>query len=603
MKRIATFGLLALLVIILAILPACTCHRVGDRIELDCWGDLIPCENLTYDLGSEAYWWDDAYIDDLHVTSLSGNYTDRVGYTFVVAASNAVDTSRADYICDGTDDDVQINAAITAATVGGRVKLSEGSFSCTANVLLSENITLVGQGMSTILTFTEKVVSNCIVMDGNFAQLGDMQIIVGAGCGAAGSRPNVVYATGRSDLLLENLYLVGDKTVGSDTSANRQNGICFANVDNSLLVNCTGTGNYYSGIRMHNSDYDILRDCTFSNNTYQGIFAEDSHYNTYDSCYCHSNTERGMWLKTSTDAKVNKGIYQSNGKSGIYWQSIDSSSLLEASLLSNTLHGLDTSGDYNRIGLTKAYDNTLDGLHLSTGDYNSFIGNTSESNTDDGLAIEGGVNTNYTVVDGNQLINNTGTDYVDNGNQTEYWGGSTNAYIELRPALDMSSVAAHGKPAIVTIGAYKGFSLPIWNAPANADEELYFEICVPNRWDGESDIDIHIACALGQANDDKNFKLELCWEHLTPGTDIVPATCNNVTAQVATGAGAAPYQTYQPTFVIDYDIDVGDVIVIDDILGARLRRIDATANEIAGNVIIFHMGVIFQRDKVGTPVP
>ena len=605
MKRIATFGLLVLLVILLVVLPACTCHMVGDRVELDCWGDILPCANATYDLGSPTYWWEDAYIANLQVGNITGNYTDVVGYTFVVAASDAEDPSRADYVCDGTDDDVQINTAITAATTGGSVKLSEGNFSCRANVLLSENVTLVGQGMSTILTFTEKVVTNCIVIDGNAVQLRDMRIVAGAGCGAAGGRPNIVYAIGKDGLLLENLYLIGDNTVGNDTSALRQNGIYFSNVDESKITNCVTTSNVYSGIRLSNAaDYNVISDSISYGNGKDGIVIDTSDDNTVESCHFYNNTERGIQLKDADNSSIGVCRCYSNTKSGIYMLGSDNNTLSGNFLISNGIHGLYLSGLNNRVVSNKAYNNSSDGINASGGgaipsNYNSFIGNTCDANGDDGLDIEGGVNSNYNVVDGNILIGNTDKDYVDNGNQTKYWGGSTNVYLEIRPELDETLIRANGKPDAVTVGVYRGYSLPLYSA----NEELFFNICVPDRWNESSDIVIHLDCCLSQAEDTKNFNLELGWEHYTPGVDIIPATANLVPVQAATGATATQYQSYRLNFIIDYDIDGADTIIADDNLGLRIRRIDATANEIAGEVIVEHVGVVFIRDKVGVPVP
>jgi len=54
-------------------------------------------------------------------------------------------------------------------------------------------------------------------------------------------------------------------------------------------------------------------------------------------------------------------------------------------------------------------------------------------------------------------------------------------WIEFRLDLDWSTVQAHGKPDHVTRGLFDGFSLPIYGAD---DEELYFEVCVPDRWMG-----------------------------------------------------------------------------------------------------------------------
>lgn len=172
-------------------------------------------------------------------------------------------------------------------------------------------------------------------------------------------------------------------------------------------------------------------------------------------------------------------------------------------------------------------------------------------------------------------------------------------YIEIRGDLDYETVRAKGKPTRVYQGINPGWSLPVYN---NDNEELFAEICVPNRYDGASDIKVHVVCWLAGAEDSKNFKLQISWEHFTPG-DVVPATGNDVEVQTATGAGAAQFQSYHVEFTIDYDIDTPDDIVADDILSLRIRRIAADANECAGEIVISHIGVIFRRDKLGVSSP
>ena len=72
--------------------------------------------------------------------------------TLTVAANNASDASkgRADYVCDGTADDVEIQAALDALpATGGVVQLSEGLFTTTSAIDFTDNSgsSLVGAGM------------------------------------------------------------------------------------------------------------------------------------------------------------------------------------------------------------------------------------------------------------------------------------------------------------------------------------------------------------------------------------------------------------------------------------------------------------------------
>lgn len=103
-------------------------------------------------LGANYY----AYrTDRSNITASSWEIPTGRGATFVVAASDAsaAEIAQADYITDGTADDVQIQAADTALPAyGGVVLLTGGTFNLSAGLTLSNNTTLVGtSSISTIL--------------------------------------------------------------------------------------------------------------------------------------------------------------------------------------------------------------------------------------------------------------------------------------------------------------------------------------------------------------------------------------------------------------------------------------------------------------------
>lgn len=101
-----------------------------------------------YYRGGENY---TAYIEALIAAAPGGAPV--VPSTFVIAADNSLDTTRADYICDGVADQVQINAAIAALPAsGGKITLLEGDFNLSAQVtILVSNVTLEGSGWGTVI--------------------------------------------------------------------------------------------------------------------------------------------------------------------------------------------------------------------------------------------------------------------------------------------------------------------------------------------------------------------------------------------------------------------------------------------------------------------
>lgn len=172
--------------------------------------------------------------------------------------------------------------------------------------------------------------------------------------------------------------------------------------------------------------------------------------------------------------------------------------------------------------------------------------------------------------------------------------GDSRVWIEFRPELDFETIRGNaGIPTLVNRGIFGGFSLPIYAAD---NEELFLEICVPDRWDGTSDTHVHVDCWIVDAQDAVNdaFNLRVAYEHYESGVDIVPLTSTNIDVETTIGIAAA-FQSYQ----ISFDIPAGDMLG-DDILALRLYRIAVVlGNEIDGEIAINHVGVIFRCDKLG----
>lgn len=168
--------------------------------------------------------------------------------------------------------------------------------------------------------------------------------------------------------------------------------------------------------------------------------------------------------------------------------------------------------------------------------------------------------------------------------------------VEDHPRIDFSRILGTAKPTRVAQGVVTGFSFPVFNSD---DEEIFLICDVPNWYNGSSDVTVHIHVYLDTANTSKNFNLEVAWEHYTVGTDTVPATSNSVTTETATGT-ASQYQSFEVEFTIDYDIDTPDNLTSEDEIALRIRRLAASGNEIAGEIVITQIGCVFQKDKLGT---
>ena len=79
--------------------------------------------------------------------------SDKKYATIVIGTSTAGHTAdQVDYLCDGVDDQVEIQSAIDSLTNGGEIKLLYGSYSISSNILMKSGIYLDGSYSSMVRT-------------------------------------------------------------------------------------------------------------------------------------------------------------------------------------------------------------------------------------------------------------------------------------------------------------------------------------------------------------------------------------------------------------------------------------------------------------------
>jgi len=95
----------------------------------------------------------------------------------IVAAYNSTNRESADYVCDGVNDQVEINEAIAAlGGQPGNVELSTGTFTISQPILLKENLTLYGHGDSTIVFLEDG--SDCTMIKNSWSSTGLVNVTI-----------------------------------------------------------------------------------------------------------------------------------------------------------------------------------------------------------------------------------------------------------------------------------------------------------------------------------------------------------------------------------------------------------------------------------------
>ncbi len=277
-------------------------------------------------------------LDDFSVLAQNWLEVDASKAGFVVAASNASDESktRADYICDGTADDVEIQAAIySLPTVGGKVYLTEGTFNTTAKVLLPDNIWLQGSGFSTVIncgTLDDHIIDNNDVSGGN------SQITITDLKFDGSSQTNdysVIHLKNVDHSYISNVYIVG--------GVEGEHGIYFATVSYSRIDNVTIETVDNDSIRIEQGCSDIVVGNVLSVNP-----GED--HISIELQDASSNYNRRIVISE---------VVGHGGRHGFYVDHADNVSISNTALYNISDHGFDVGKTYaSEISLSESLFDT-----------------------------------------------------------------------------------------------------------------------------------------------------------------------------------------------------------------------------------------------------
>jgi len=128
--------------------------------------------------------------------------------TLVVAASNSRLTTTADYVCDGTGDQTEINNAISALpAAGGTVKLLEGTYSLSGQINAVSNLVLEGNGwQNTRLLMAHN--GDAIELAGyDNITIRDLEIDGNNRAYVSSSQNEIIDGTGNDDITIERIYM------------------------------------------------------------------------------------------------------------------------------------------------------------------------------------------------------------------------------------------------------------------------------------------------------------------------------------------------------------------------------------------------------------
>ncbi len=228
------------------------------------------------------------------------------GTAFVVASNAPAAVIREAYllksrygsliqICDGIADDVEIQAAYDAS---GDALCSKGNFYLATGVLLDDNDTKLcgcGEGVTTL---NVNSATYGIAVGNHRITISDMSILVTAGAGAAGTRPNAIQNNLGQRCNFFSLRIVGDTSVADDGSDIRQCGI----VMNDSSANCRISNCDISYVKRHG----IAFYCT------DFVTPKEPNSNTVVNCNIHHCVVAGIYNYNASHNVITGNTLEAN---------------------------------------------------------------------------------------------------------------------------------------------------------------------------------------------------------------------------------------------------------------------------------------------------
>jgi parallel beta-helix repeat protein len=345
---------------------------------------------------------------------------------YVVAASDSEIKTQADYVCDGTDDHVQILAALNALpATGGEVKLLDGTYNCEASVGRNiSNITLRGNGKNTILTTTTA----------------DLDII-----SFTGSEGNEL-----TGILIADFCI--DGSVGGVTN---EDGISWVYVDKSRIENILSKNNDNNGMSLYLCDSNILKSDNCQENSYHGIYLYGCKDNIITINPCGENGHCGIYLtENSCSNIVILNPCLENGDDGLELIESHYNIISNNTINTNGYYGIYANGSNNNIisenevnENSQSEDNTRDDILLTNSDYNNIQGNTCRAGSLTNKPRYG-INIAAATCNENKVINN---DLYDDGFGTAPYNnaGTDTVYVDAEDT-EAAVAQAHDRQHAIT---------------------------------------------------------------------------------------------------------------------------------------------------------
>jgi len=348
--------------------------------------------------GTEGMVYYDTDTDKLLIYSNGKWQADRTD-AVIVAASNSsqADKDAADYLADGDTgaagdgDQVQVNAALTAAT-GKKVVLLAGTYTVDAAIAVPTNTTLTGVGPGSVVTIPNSfnTTINIISASGTDAVVENLMVDQNTANQTSGTIVSI--SSSGSNNTVKHTKHVNIRSTGISISAGSE---ATAGIVRDNLVDCTngdpGASSTAIGISITGSTTDNKSTSTAEGNSVHncgtGIRAQ-SRVSVLDNNITAGRTT-GIDLQTVVNASIadnNVSMLYGNFSNTFGTSALTGSSVTRSSISGNTFASAFSMVDITTMNGSVFSDNTMEDsangmLYITTGTNNTISGNVGYDST------------------------------------------------------------------------------------------------------------------------------------------------------------------------------------------------------------------------------
>jgi parallel beta-helix repeat protein len=326
--------------------------------------------------------------------------------TKIVAAYNSIDKTRADFVCNGINDDVEIQAAIDSLPdQGGSVYLKEGNYSISSSIVISkENVKLFGAGANSVIQWASNI--PCITSTYSSLVIDGIRL---NGPGSSNTSANGI-----------DISLSGNCTINKCNISNCRYGIYIHGNSPGNYITNNFVGHCYYSIYFN----EVVKSIINSNQLYvgtRGVFLTNGSSTNLISSNCINGfSESGAYLNGVWDCIISNNIIFNSIMGGIIADGGGNGNSLIGNIISEIMdYGIVIYYcEYFTISGNSIYGtNANSGILIEHGNYNIISSNISFFNNTYGIEID--ANSDRVIVVGNMLRNNGLAGLLNNGTNTE----------------------------------------------------------------------------------------------------------------------------------------------------------------------------------------